>query len=227
MKHKISFLFALFTIVTLQTMAQNADLNFTIYGGLSAPTFSYSVNSGPSVAPTIGSNNGFVVGMRFATVKEIGKNINLGGIGAINYQQAGATISNTGAANIKQTKLRFNYAEINTGLGIGIGPKIPSLLELQLGLAAGYVLNGQSKTLYTDGTDSTKALKFGDSKASGKSYRDFDFGLKMGLSFNISNFNIAAYYLYGFSDISIYDEVTIKNKGFHVTLGYTVNLKSK
>jgi Outer membrane protein beta-barrel domain len=213
----------IFTMVISQTKAQKGKLNFTIYGGLSSPKLSYKLKTTSVQMPTIGTYNGFTAGVRFATVGNDGP---ISMIGAAEYQSAGAVFSNSGIAGVKEKKVRVNYLGVNTMVGIGFGPKKPKMVEFQIGLAASYAVNGQSITLYTNGTDSTEKLKFGDSKASGNSYRNINFGLKTGLSFNISKLNIAAYYLYGFSDISIYDDVSIKNRGFNITLGYTINIMS-
>jgi Outer membrane protein beta-barrel domain len=213
----------LFTIIVVYTTAQNGKLNFIIYGGLSSPKLSYKLKTTSVQMPTIAPYNGFTAGVRFATVGNDGP---ISMIGAAEYQSAGAVLSNSGIAGVKEKKVRINYLGVNTMVGIGFGPKKPKMVEFQIGLAASYAVSGQSITSYTNGADSTAKLKFGDSKASGNSYRNINFGLKTGLSFNISKLNIAAYYLYGFSDISIYDNVTIKNKGFNITLGYTVNIMS-
>jgi hypothetical protein len=213
----------LVTLVTTQTKAQKGKLNFTIYGGLASPSLTYNFKNASVQMRTIAAYNGFTAGVRFATGGNDGP---LSMIGAAEYQAAGAVFSNTGIAGVKEIKTRINYLGVNTMLGIGFGPKIPKMVEFHIGLAASYAISGQSTTSFTNGADSTVKLKFGDSKASGNSYRNINFGLKTGLSFNISKLNIAAYYLYGFSDISIYDDVSIKNRGFNITLGYTINIMS-
>jgi hypothetical protein len=223
MKKIITAFLVLVTLVTTQTKAQNGKLNFTIYGGLASPSLTYNLKNTAAQMPTIAVYNGFTAGVRFATGGNDGA---ISMIGAAEYQAGGAVFSNTGIAGVKEIKTRINYLGVNTMVGIGFGPKIPKMVEFHIGLAASYAVSGQSITSFTNGTDSTAKLKFGDSKANGNSYRNINLGLKTGLSFNVSKLNIAAYYLYGFSDISIYDDVGIKNRGFNITLGYTINIMS-
>jgi Outer membrane protein beta-barrel domain len=221
MKKIIISLTFLFTIIILQATAQKGKLNLTVYGGLASPKFSYVLKNTSLASPTIKAYNGLNFGMRFATGGNDGP---ISMIGAAEYQAAGAVLSNTGIAGIKEIKTRINYLGVNTMIGFGIGPKIPKMVEFQIGLAAGYAVSGKATTSYNNGNDSTKTLKFGDSKANGNSYSAINFGLKTGVAFNIAHLNIAAYYLHGFSNISIYDNVTIKNRGFNITVGYTVNI---
>lgn len=219
-KIRIAFLIS-FVIISLQMQGQDGKLNLSIYGGLCTPGFKYVSKNAATQNSTNGTYTGTLFGLSFATLGDNGAS----GIGAVEYQTTGFDISNTGIAGVDKIKTKINYVVLNAGGGMKIWKQAANLIQFQIGATVGYAVNGKSTTSYTNGSDSTKTLKFGDKKPN--DFQPYNFSLKTGFSYNVSHLNVAAYYVRGLSDLSITDNVSIKNRGFNLSLGYTFNITPK
>lgn len=198
-------------IATIFT-AQAQEVKFGVRTGLNLSTVSSEgsgTEAGQSYSVTI--KTGFKAGFHVGAFAELGLSDQLFMEAGLAYSQQGATLKSAKGTFGSETVENIFDKDSHITMGLislpvwlkydiaGFRPKV--------GLNAGYLVNASSK--------------INGKKESGKIDSNFDFGLGIGLEYNLpmgiffdANFNL------GLTDLSKEKNSTVKNRNFQIGVGY-------
>jgi hypothetical protein len=208
MKKLIAFLFTIH--FSLFVFAQKGSAEFSFYGGVSLPKYSYA-NAGSS-----GDRNvyqGYTGGVTLMVYDLSHDSPGIGlGLGA-QYVEAGAINKAPSITGAIDAKNRINYIRTEVLMGL----KIQEFLEVSGGLYISKAMSGESIVSLTNGATTTSPLVFGTKITD--DFIPYDLGIGFNANFNISRIKLGISLHEGFSDIAPQADIKIRNSIYAFTLG--------
>jgi hypothetical protein len=190
--------------------AQKGSAEFSFYGGVSLPKYSY-VNSGSSGDRNVyqGYTGGVTLMVYDLSHDSPGIGLGLG----VQYVEAGAINKTPSIVGAIDAKNRINYIRSEILMGL----KIQEFLEISGGLYLSKAMSGASLVNMTNGTVTTSAFVFGTKTTD--DFIPYDLGYGLNVNFNISRIKLGISLHEGFSDIAPQADIKIRNSIYAFTLG--------
>lgn len=207
---KIVILLITTIVFSNSLFAQKGSAEFSFYGGVSLPKYSYA-NAGSS-----GDRNvyrGYTGGVTLMVYELSHDAPGIGlGLGA-QYVEAGAINKAPVIVGATDAKNRINYIRAEFLMGL----KIQEFLEFLGGLYFSKAMSGESIVNLTNGTATTTALVFGSKVTD--DFIPYDLGFGLNANFNISRIKLGLSLHEGLSNISPQKDIKIRNSIYALTIG--------